>query len=183
MEIELKFPLRNTERVRATLDRIAKSGPRDVFQRDTYYNHPSKDFLRERPVREWLRVRETPRGATLNYKSWHTEVKDVTSCDEIEARIEDPGAIKELLERLGFCELVVVEKKRSVWRYKDVEVALDDVEGLGTFIEFEEKGDATDVVAATRHLHGVLSELGADVGERNFKGYPYLLLEKRGHRL
>ncbi len=48
-----------------------------------------------------------------------------------------------ILLALNFKEIVVVEKTRSTWVYKEAEVALDEVKGLGVFIELEMKKETT----------------------------------------
>jgi adenylate cyclase class 2 len=54
--------------------------------------------------------------------------------------VGDAAAARALLELLGFREAVRVRKRRELYRLGGVEVALDTVEGLGTFVELESKG-------------------------------------------
>ncbi|MDP2946613.1 MAG: CYTH domain-containing protein, partial [Nanoarchaeota archaeon] len=81
---------------------------------------------------------------------------------------------------LNFKELISVEKNRNVWNYKDTEIAIDEVKELGSFIEIEAKGNFTNIEEVKKHLYEILKEIGAEVGEQDFEGYPYLLLKKKG---
>ncbi|MDD5182340.1 MAG: class IV adenylate cyclase [Candidatus Nanoarchaeia archaeon] len=180
-EVELKFPLLNPNELVDRLNSIAKSDKQGNFQKDTYYNPAHRNFLSVRPVFEWLRLRESKKGFSLNYKKWHNGGgANVVSCDEFETKVDDIEALKKLFENLNFKELVTVEKNRNMWDYKDTEIAIDDVKGLGNFIELEAKGNFTSIEDAKKHLYSILREIGAKVGEQDFEGYPFLLLKKKG---
>ena len=180
-EIELKFPLKNKEAVLAKLESLVGEPGQVVTQKDTYFNPPHRDFLEPEHVSEWLRIRETEKGATINYKNWHKEDNvESVKADEYETSIDEPEAMDRIFDVLQFKKLIVVEKKRQTWDYKDVEIAIDEVIDLGSFIEIEAKGNFESEEAAEKHLYDILKELGAEVGEQDFKGYPMLLLEKKG---
>jgi len=173
-EVELKFPLLNAKDLIQRLNKIAKSKQQNVFQKDIYFVPAHRNFLAKEKVNEWLRIRETSDKITLNYKNWYP---DGIHCKEFETKIEDVTALKKIFETLDFKEIVVVEKLRSVWTYKGVEIAIDDVKDLGSFIELEVENDL-DFEEAKKLLYDILKELKAETGEQDFKGYPYLLLKK-----
>jgi len=181
IEVELKFPLLNHKEIIEKLKSIAKLEKERDFQKDIYFNPAHRDFLSKKPVSEWLRLRESKKGFSLNYKKWHNEDGTKTvSCDEFETKIENLEALKKLFGNLNFKELISVEKNRSIWNYKDTEIAIDEVKELGTFIEIEARGNFANIEEAKKHLYEVLKELGTEVGEQDFEGYPYLLLKQKG---
>lgn len=181
IEIELKFPLLNHKELIEKLNFIANVEREREFQKDIYFNPPHKDFSSKNPVSEWLRLRESKKGFSLNYKKWHNENgKKAISCDEFQTKIDDIKAFKKILENLKFRKLVSVEKIRNIWSYKSTEIAIDEVKYLGNFIEIEAKGNFSDIEQAKKHLYKVLQELEAKIGEQDFQGYPYLLLKKKG---
>jgi adenylate cyclase class 2 len=183
IEVELKFPVLKARGTARILGRVAEQGLSER-QVDTYFNHPDRNFLAARPITEWLRIRDTGHGAVLNYKHWHhTKEKRTISCDEYETNIENAAAARRLLEALGFNVLIVVDKTRKTWHYKDVEVAIDDVKELGTYVELEAKGKFASIDEAKAHLYRVVEELGLKLGEQDLQGYPFLLLEKKGYKL
>jgi adenylate cyclase class 2 len=67
IEIELKFPLKNPEEVAKFLNEKAELKSRDVTQKDTYFTAPHRDFLAVKYPFEWLRLRESEKGASMDY--------------------------------------------------------------------------------------------------------------------
>jgi len=181
IEVELKFPLLNLQELIKKLNSIANLENEGDYQRDIYYVPTHRNFLNKSPVSEWLRLRETKKRFSLNYKKWHNEDGNKTiSCNEFETKIENLKALKKIFKNLNFKEIIVVEKIRSVWLYKDTEIAIDEVKDLGSFIEIEAKGNFASIEEAKKHIYEILKELGAEVGEQDFEGYPYKILKKKG---
>ncbi len=179
IEIELKFPLKNTERVRAFLNKHATPEKDGLSQKDTYYVPAHRDFLAPRYPFEWLRLRETPKGASVNYKHFYPENAEETDyCDEFETPVDRPEAIEQIFAAIDIKPIVVVSKTRSTWAYKGTEVAIDRIEGLGDFIELESMAPFSTPQAAKAHLRAILAEIGGEVGPEDLRGYPYLLLER-----
>ena len=180
VEVEIKFPLLNVQELLTKLKEIAEHKG-DKQEKDHYYVPVHRDFLKAEPINEWFRIRQTSKGTTLNYKKWHnTKEKRAVSCDELETGVEDIEVLKEMLQRLDFKEIILVDKLRRTWHYKDVIIGVDTVEGLGDFIELETEDVFDTVEEAKKRLYEVAEELGAALGEQNFKGYPHILLEKEG---
>lgn len=76
------------------------------------------------------------------------------------ARTEDPSALRALLGA-GLGIRARVTKTREIWRWDGVQVHLDLVEGLGSFVEFEETVDEPEAVGkALRHLGRLRADLG-----------------------
>jgi adenylate cyclase, class 2 len=182
IEIEFKFNLENPEELIERLNSVASSEHQDLYQKDTYFVPVHRDFLGVDPVSEWLRLRHTEKGCSVNYKNWYfdEEGKNSSYCDEFETGVEDIGILLKIFKKLDISEVIVVEKIRNTWMYKNVEIAVDKVTELGHYIELEYKGDGMDIEENKTHLHRVLEELGAKTGPQNFLGYPMILLKKRG---
>lgn len=179
IEIELKFPLHNPDIVRAFLAKEAKVQAEDVSQKDTYYIPSHRDFLAPKYPYEWLRLRQTTKGTSLNYKHFYPENTEITDyCDEYETRVDHHEAIEKIFTSLDLRPAIVVDKVRSTWLYKDVEIALDHVQGLGWFIELEATTGFATPQEAKGYLRSILSELDADIGPEDLRGYPYLLIQK-----
>jgi adenylate cyclase class 2 len=182
-EIEQKFALVEPQLMRRRLAELGAIPQGGSHQIDVYYNHPCRDFLEHDLVTEWLRLREELHGtgsstASINFKRW-LPLDGIEShhCDEYESHVAEPEALRLLLTGLGFTELVTVYKKREQWQYEDVEIAIDEVSGLGMFTEFEYKGDG-DPDQADTALTNIIKTVGLGLGERDRRGYPYLLLRR-----
>jgi len=181
IEIEIKFPLKNTEQVIMQLDKVAQLVAKDIFQKDTYFIPHHRNFLDFEHPYEWLRLRETEKGAAITYKHFYPENASKTDyCDEFESKIHDSIAIAKILTSLDFKEAVVVEKLRSIWKLRGAEIAIDDVKELGSFIEVEAKDIPGDPTEVKEVLRNILTELNAKVGEEDYRGYPFKILEKKG---
>lgn len=178
VEVELTFLLPDVEEAAKILSEFFE---KKAHQKDTYYVPKHKNFLEQKPLLEWLRVRETENGCSFCYKKWHKS-EGAVSCDEFETKVDDVESLKSILENLDFKEIIVVEKDRRLYNYKNVEIALDEIKDLGFFIELESKGDFESVDQAKEYLHKILEELKIKVGEQDFKGYPKRVLEKQGYK-
>ena len=87
-----------------------------------------------------------------------------------------------LLEALGFTAIITVDKTRQRWHlatpHGQVEIAIDEVAGLGTYVEFEYAGDG-DLPQADAAITWAVQQAGAGLGDRDRRGYPYLLLNRQ----
>lgn len=181
IEIELKFPLKNPEEVISFLESNADKDGGALYQKDTYYTPTHRNFMAPQFPYEWLRLRETETRAELNYKHFYPEgAKRTDYCDEFESEVADIDQIQKILSALNMTEIAIVEKHRNVWLYEGAEFAIDTVIDLGTFIEVEAKELSGDARKVKKTLRALLTRTGAELGEEELRGYPYLLLKKNG---
>ena len=141
LEAELKASLGDMS-VEALLDRALARGfaPEGaVRERDVYFNGAGRDFrrtdeaLRLRSVR---RLPDGPRESLLTYKG--PKLDQVSNArTEYETAVSDGETAEKLLEALGYRPLAVVDKVRRTYRMEDVTLCLDEVAGLGGFLELE----------------------------------------------
>jgi predicted adenylyl cyclase CyaB len=103
-------------------------------------------------------------------------------CEEFETKIDNVQSLMKIFESLNFRELVTVEKTRNGWIFEDVEIVIDNVKGLGFFIELEATTHFGDPKKGKEYMLSVLKKLNADVGEEDIRGYPFRLLEKQGYK-
>lgn len=179
IEIELKFPLLNSNDVQKYLNKKAKF-KFESFQHDIYFNPPHRNFLEHKDnVCEWFRIRVSNQKAEINYKDWLPhDVKIKTHCNEYETEVSSYDQLRNILDKLNFIKLIEVKKTRKIWDYNDVEISIDIVEDLGEFIEVEYKGSLNNVEDIRKYLFQTLFEIKAKTQEIDLKGYPFLLLEK-----
>jgi len=128
MEIEVKFRV-DFEETKRKLESLGASFVREELQEDVYFSLPLPKLLRVRKIGNLGK-------AFLTYK----EIKDPgrnEEFDELEVEVSDFDTTVEILRRLGFREDVVVKKRRLVYRLNGVTFELNDVEGLGGFLDIE----------------------------------------------
>lgn len=183
IEIEIRIPLDNKTflRVKEALQKIAKFG-KISQQKDVYYTPSHRNFVVPKYPFEWLSIRERAGKNILNYKHFHPENVEVTThCDEYETLIDNPEQIEKIFSALDIKKLVTIEKEREVYIFKDeFEIALDTVKELGNFIEIETIKDFGSVEEARKKLNEFAKSFGIDASKFDKRGYPYLLMKKKG---
>ncbi|MBB4913561.1 class IV adenylate cyclase [Streptosporangium saharense] len=180
IEVEQKYVLTDPEALKAKLKGLDAVPGTATRQIDSYFNAPHRDFLEPQVISEWLRIRESDRGASVNFKLWHpVDAVTKTHADEYETGVEDPEAVRLILTALGFTPLVTVDKTREEWTVPGtVAVAFDTLADAGTFVEFEFKGEADGIDDAIEQLDGFIAGLDVPLGERVARGYPHMLLDR-----
>ena len=141
-----------------------------LTQRDTYF-----------AAREGrLKLREERRGDG----PWSATLIDYSRADDPQARtsayhlvdVADPGALKVALDAsLG--TTIVVEKFRRLLLWQDVRIHLDEVDGLGTFVELEAVApEGSDLSAEHRKVAELRQVLDIADDDVEATGYASLLL-------
>lgn len=180
-EIEIKYTLENPEILIQKLNECAIYKG-EYQQSDTYYNPPHLDFLKNpENISRWLRLRSQKGYSSINYKSFYPEESfPKTHCDEYETKVESVETLQAILNALDFKPLIVINKRRRSWDLDDVEISVDAIENLGTFVELEYKGSYQDVDKVLEYLTKTLFGLTNTVGTSVKYGYPHLMMLKDG---
>lgn len=178
IEIEIQVKI---EKEKPLLEFLQKNGAfqSEKHQIDQYFSPAHRDFLSVRPVKEWLRLRDASGRYSINYKNWHYDDTGKSHyCDEYESDIADIEKFRKILDALNFRPVVVVDKVRKIWTYKDWEIGIDSVKNLGEFVEIEYKGKGKkpNPEKITSEMTSFLKELGCGKIERNYVGYPFQIL-------
>jgi len=181
IEVEIKVKVENFAEVK---EKVSKTGKlvKAIKQIDDYYVPSHRNFFAKKPPTEWLRIRTNPDKVVFEYdKSINMRPDgDYDYAEEYETEILQKEEMQKILGFLDFKKIVTVEKNREYWQCGGIEVALDDVKGLGTFIEAEAKGDFKDDKEAKIACIKFLEDLGIQNVEKIQikKGYPELVLER-----
>lgn len=122
--IELKAHLPDRARALEACRRIAAAPQGDIHQIDTYYRVPHGR----------LKLRVARPGETELVQYHRPDVAGAKGCDYRLETVE-AGLGEMLGDALGV--LATVEKVRSLYLWENVRIHLDEVAGLGSFIEFE----------------------------------------------
>ena len=173
-EVEVKVRA-DHDAVRGALAAVGAEPGETVEQADTYYDAPHREFAE---TDEALRVRRVSADgeteARVTYKGPKVDAKSKTR-EEIETGVADGDDAAAICEALGFSPAATVEKTRTYYALADYTVVLDDVDGLGEFVEVET--ESADVEAAREGAFKVLRSLGLDPGEQVRTSYLGLLIE------
>lgn len=173
LEIELKTQVENLAEIRtALLKRNAKFLHRN-HEHDIYYNAPHRNFAK---TDEALRVRYTGGNAVVTYKGAKLQNLGLKAREELNTAVESGDVVEQILTRLGFTKTAAVDKWRETYSIADATVALDEVEGLGTFVEIEVMAESDRTPALTT-INYLKKELGI-TGEAILSSYLELVLSK-----
>jgi len=178
IEIEIQVKIGKPEALLEFLDKNGKLKYKD-HQVDEYFTPAHRDFKAVRPVKEWLRLRDSSGKFSITYKNWYFDDQGRSNhcCDEYETPVEDITQIKNIFSALNFKSLAIVDKIRQAWDYKDYEVAMDSVKGLGDFVEIEYKGKETvDPNTTAEEMIQFLKDIGCGKIAINHVGYPFQIM-------
>jgi adenylate cyclase class 2 len=178
LEVEVKYRLHEPATMQAQLLAREARLVADQVEEDHYLNAPDRDFAR---TDEALRLRRIGEEAILTYKG---PKKDRTSKTRAEVEVPCPpgeqsaeGFLK-LFRHLGYRLTAVVRKRRKIFEWpRDgyvLHACLDDVEGVGQYVELEIVAPEAELEAARACVFRVAAELGLRETER--RSYLELLL-------
>ncbi|MFC4408468.1 class IV adenylate cyclase [Haloarchaeobius iranensis] len=189
-EVELKVRAGH-DAVRRRLDEQDAEPVDAVGQTDVYYDAPHRDFA---ATDEALRIRqEVPldevegddagfdwpagEGTTMvTYKGPLVDDRSKTR-EEFETAVADRDAMEGLLDGLGFEPAATVRKRRRRFALSGYTVTLDEVAGLGEFVEVETEVESDDIEDARDGAVAVLESLGLDSADGIRTSYLGLLLD------
>jgi adenylate cyclase class 2 len=174
-EVELKFPVSDPA---ATLKQLATLGFRASETRtevDRYYNAPDRDFS---STDEALRIRQVGEACRLTYKGpKQGQQGKVRREHEVDLTLGSARMMHQILIDLRYQPSIEVKKKRTHYYHaaqRDIEISVDEVSGLGTFMELELKVPEGDQAEALVCLQALATSLGLPSEER--RSYLELLL-------
>ena len=134
MEYEVKIRVGSLQPLRARLASLGIRPVSTLTEQDTYFNSPTRDFG---GTDEALRIRRTEEGASLTYKGPKIGLAGIKAREELIASVDPGEAMEGILLRLGFSRTAEVRKTRETYRVDGTYVALDEVKGVGSFVEIE----------------------------------------------
>jgi adenylate cyclase, class 2 len=167
---------------RSLLERLAERGVEigpPIEQSDRYFAHPCRDFSQ---TDEALRIRTMGDKSFVTFKGPRID-KTTKTRKEIELPLDagdaDGAKFSELLHELGFRPVAVVRKRRRKFHLTEkgrrLEGALDEVDGVGKYVELELMSEQSGLDEAKQVISAVASELRLGPVER--RSYLEMMLE------
>ena len=133
IEVEIKVRIKNKEEIAEKLKKLGFKFIKKKFQEDIYFNGIDRDF---RKTDEALRIRDDNGTYYVTYKGPKIDRISKTR-EEIEVKIDDKEKMRLIFKKLGFREVRPIRKVREIYKKDDITASIDDVEGLGLFLELE----------------------------------------------
>lgn len=178
IEVELKAHVtRGGEaRILALLPSLGFLGGPSLIEEDQYYNGIGRDFGEtDEALRIRLQTRDGVSRAAVTYKGPKFDA-DSRTRKELEFDVSDALVADEALLALGFTPVMRVKKRRRVFTRGDITLCLDDVHGLGTFLELETLVERPPIEPALSSLMDVLRSLAIPPDQLERRSYLEMLL-------
>lgn len=178
IEVEVKAKIENINSCISTFLENGFVKEKYVEELDTYYTSKFHDF---KANDEALRLRESKnlisgkKEAFITYKGKKLDTVSMAR-KEIESAVEIADAIKEILESIGFEPVQPLEKTRVSLTKGNITVCIDDVKGLGGFVEVEMLvKDESMREEALMDIEAVLGTIGLGMKDTVRKSYLSML--------
>jgi len=171
-ETEVKVPA-DLARARRRLESLDTECRGSTDQADTYFDHPNRSFAE---TDEALRIRRTETSAVLTYKG--PKVDDTSKTRrEVQTSVGDPEVTQSLLVALDFEPVAEVSKRRTSYEVDGYEVTLDEIDGVGEFVEVEATSERADIDDLRAGAEDVLEQLGLEPADQVRTSYLELSLD------
>ena len=136
-EIEIKLKVPNLDSVASKLEALGVTLSKPIKQKDINFIHRDDVRWFEPTIGDWiyprLRIQEG-KPFTLTVKK---PLKNESDCREHELHIDDAEELQQIMDMFGYKEGVTVTKNRRTCTFQEYTITLDEVIGLGSFIEIE----------------------------------------------
>jgi len=174
-EIEVKARIVNFENLVNKLDELGIVLSKPSVQDDQIFwpnGTKFEDLASGPPV---LRIRKENNHVIFTLKQRSIE-RELTKIEK-EIVVDNAESLREILEIIGFYNVLNIHKSRRSAQHNEFTICVDEVEGLGHFIEIEQMTSG-DEAEALKNLLEFLLTLGISEGDITEKGYDTLLLQK-----
>ncbi len=176
-EIELKAKLNSNSNIIELIEKKGGHIEGEVFQKDEIFLFNDMKINNLPPNAVVLRIREQNDRYKFTLKKHLTGELD---CIEKETYIDNYNDFKDSLLFMNYYIPIVVEKLRKFGKLGEVNFTIDDVKGLGKFIELEylTPDINVDSISIQFRLKNILIELG--IAEENIVNDSYdVMLAKK----
>ncbi len=155
IEVEIKVKIDNKDEITNKLKKLGFKFIKKKFQEDIYFNGINRDF---RKTDEALRIRDDDGTFFVTYKGPKLDNISKTR-EEIEVKIEDKEKMRQIFKKLGFKEVHPIRKIREIYKKDNIIASIDNVEGLGIFLELEKSISDSEITKKDEILNELLDLL------------------------
>jgi adenylate cyclase, class 2 len=176
-EIEVKAMIRDIDTLTAALSASGCVFGEPTVQDDVIFLPLGIEFPEITKGVPVVRARNADGVSTLTIKMRVIAEEEYVKLEK-EVRVSDDKTAIEMVGLMGFHEVMRIGKKRMECEHDGMTVCIDDVTGLGAFIEVEKLSDVENDEAVQADLKAFLLSLGINSDDIVTKGYDTLLYEK-----
>ncbi|MCU0680170.1 MAG: class IV adenylate cyclase [Planctomycetes bacterium] len=133
-EIEVKIQVTDFSDFKNKLEALGCVFSEPIFQEDTVYAREGISYDNIPLGEMFLRIRKQGGKIIFTLKKPQSNELD---CIEKELIVDDEQELIDIINLLGYREVITIKKRRQKTKWNDLEICLDMVEDLGNFIEVE----------------------------------------------
>ena len=181
-EIEILVKVYDSiDECRKKLEKFKSIGKKEVI--DIYYYDPLRNSLKpndKNEINQCMRLRKKNNNSFVTYKIDNFDSNNVwLYSDEYETEVEDFDMIQEIIKLLGLKELLTIHNKKTLYIADKYEIALEEVDELGNFLEVEYcTNEDVDVELIKSKIQDFIDNLGILVSEELHMGKPEMIIKK-----
>lgn len=183
IEVEIKLPIADLDTIKRKLLKMGFKETAVIEERDTYFDNRQGDI---RANGEALRVRETKdyltgeSRAQINFKGKKLDTCTMTR-EELETGVEDGEICRNILQVIGYAPAdPEVFKDRTMMQKESITACLDNVRGLGGFLELEILADSEEEKdVALKRIENILNSLEYQISDTVRMSYLSMLQKSK----
>lgn len=174
IEVEAKIRVSDPNKFLKKITSIAKY-ERTERKIDDYY---TLEDLSHYP-RKSLRIRKKGNFYEINFKQRISYIKGVHAKKETEFKVSNIDRFLNLIRDFGFKKWLRKEKVTKLYRIRNnFHIELNNVKGLGWFLEIEYLADMKNIERARKEVLDVVKKLGFGKKDLISEGYTKMLWDK-----
>jgi adenylate cyclase, class 2 len=176
VEVEVRFRLLDEDKAMGQLRSAGVRFGKTAKQDDQAYAPDGWDYSKSRIDITFARLRSSDEKHLFTVKR---PVTDVRTCIEHECFVSDRDSMHQAICLMGFHPTIQIVKTRALAHRGDYTFCLDEVDGLGRFLEVEcLAGVDDDAELARAEIEAFINEIGLHV-DRCFDTYDALIYARR----
>ncbi|MFA5931389.1 MAG: class IV adenylate cyclase [archaeon] len=181
-EIEVLVELFEDKEI--ALKKLSKTSKEIVkHTKDIYYFHEQNEKLKPKGnsfPKECFRIRSKQGKYFLAYKIDRFDKKGVwVYSDEYETEIKEFETTNKIISLLGYTKLVELNNTKHTFETKEFEIVLEEVKGLGVFLEIESKETTKNPLIVKKKINDFIKSLNIKTSKELNAGKPELMLKRQ----
>lgn len=179
-EIEVKAKIRDEEALKEKLASLGCKFGVTLTQNDIVFLPEGIKFQDIKPGISVLRIRKSNNEILFTLKKRTENANNELIMFEKELIVDNEEKAIEIIKNLGYYEVLRIKKQRVESKYNGMTICLDEVGGLGKFIEIEKMSEINenddDVL---KGLEQFLFSLGVEKEDQVKEGYDTLIMNMK----
>lgn len=181
IEVEIKLSIGKKEELEKALENHGFLKEKCVREEDIYFNSLHHDFRKSDEALRIRRITDLDSGTEESFLTYKGPKLDQISMtrQELETGVENMETMRSILHALGYEKEYPVRKTRQHYVMQNVTACVDEVEGLGVYLELEVLVSAeSEREMALEKIENILETLDHKISETTRTSYLSMLMKE-----